>query len=150
MMRLSAVGLSTFLLGTLAGVQGAATLAIDLTRTHATNPDWPGHARFHVVWQSVNVALLSVLTEYILFSHLFPEKIRFYLALLLTTIPMFGFLAALFSRSAYGGTLRDRNGMPPLVVSYRGSLREIDLNLVTVIVGLIVSAVLFVVHDLWA
>ena len=37
-------------------LQGLATVAIDLNRTHATNPDWPGHARFHLVWQTAAFA----------------------------------------------------------------------------------------------
>ena len=39
------------LLAALCGLQGLATPAIDLNRTHATNFLWPGHARFHIVWQ---------------------------------------------------------------------------------------------------
>ena len=32
------------LLAILCCLQGLTTLAIDLNRTHATNPEWPGHA----------------------------------------------------------------------------------------------------------
>ena len=42
-------------------LQGLATIVIDLDHFHATNPGWPGHARFHLVWQVVTVALLAVL-----------------------------------------------------------------------------------------
>src|ERR1700736_2148177 len=48
------------LLATFCGLQGTATAAIDLSRTHAKHPAWPGHARFHVVWQTANVLVLSV------------------------------------------------------------------------------------------
>ena len=35
----------------IAAGQGILPLFIDLNRTHATNPLWPGHARFHLVYQ---------------------------------------------------------------------------------------------------
>ena len=139
--------ISEVFLGLLVLIQGASTLGIDLARTHATNPDWPGHARFHVVWQAVNAGMLAVLTEGILWSHLLPGFMRFHLALAITLIPMFGYIAALISRSSYRGTLRDRYGVAPLIVTLRGAKREIDLNSVAVYAGLFTSAVLLVVHD---
>ena len=149
MMRLNARACTTDLLALLAALQGLATLAIDLTRTHAKNPEWLGHARFHVVWQSANVALFAMLTEYVLWTNYAPEEVRFHLAALMTAIPMLGFLAALFPRRAYGGTLYDSNGIRPLVITFRGSRLEIDLNLVAVITGLAVLSVLLLLHDLY-
>jgi hypothetical protein len=52
-----------------------ATLAIDFNKTRATNPVWTGHARFQVVWQSVSVALLSVL-ELVLIGSLAASEIQ--------------------------------------------------------------------------
>ena len=139
--------LAAEMLGAFAVVQGVATLAIDLTRTHATNPDWPGHARFHAVWATANVALLTMLTEGVLWYPGLREALRFHLALLLTLIPMLGFMAALVAKARYGGTLRDRYGVPPLRFRVRGRVLEVDGNLLAVVAGLVVSAVLLAVHD---
>ena len=125
------------LLAALCLLQGLATVAIDLNRTHATNPDWPGHARFHVVWQTAAFAWLAVLeAALVLASGPFPEQ-RFYLAAILAVIPMLGFFTALVSRSLFKGTLSDPNGMPPLRISLRGSSHRIDLNLVAEIGGVL-------------
>jgi hypothetical protein len=40
-------------------MQAGATIAIDMNRTHATNPLWPTLARFHPVWQGVLSAFLA-------------------------------------------------------------------------------------------
>lgn len=127
--------------------QGAATLAIDLTKTHATNPEWPGHARFHVVWQSANTGLLTAIVAGVLGNQHLPEQARFHLALLITVVPMLGFIAALLFRQTYQGTLRDRFGVPPLVVTVKGERREIDMNTVAVCAGLLVAGALLVWHD---
>ena len=67
----------------LCAIQGMATLAIDLNRTHAANPAWTGHARFHVVWQSASVALLSVLELALIWMRGPYREGGFYLASLL-------------------------------------------------------------------
>ncbi len=146
-MHVSAVRSSMILLGVLAAMQGVGTIAIDLGRTHAGNREWPGHARFHVIWHVVNVVLLSVGAEVVLWSGVLPEGVRFYVALGLTVIPLLGFLGALAARRVFGATLGDRKGMPPLVVWVGGRRRAIDMNTVAVGAGLLVAAGLLYLHD---
>ncbi len=117
-------------------------MAIDLRRTHATHPAWPGHARFHVVWQTATGVLLAVATEYVLFGLPVSEQTGFLLAAILTALPMLGFLIALLSRAMFQATLRDPDGSMPLVLQGMGKRYEIDLNLVAVCLGLGVLVVL--------
>ncbi len=118
-------------------VQAFATAAIDFNRTHATNPAWTGHARFHVVWQSSTVIFLSIL-GLVLIWHRGPlEAQRFYLSALLAALSPLGFLTAFISRNLFGGTLSDPNGIRPLHVSLFGKLRAIDLNLTAVVAALL-------------
>jgi len=123
------LALARGLLAFLCGAQGLATLAIDLNRTHAANPLWLRHARFHLVWQAVSYALLSVLElALILAPGPLPAE-RFYLAAILASIPMLGCFAAFFFRKIYGGALFDPNGIPPLSIAAFGSTIYLDLNL---------------------
>ncbi len=119
-----------FSLAVFCGLQGAGTVAIDMNHTHATHPQWPGHARFHVVWQTATVAALSLLeTALILVRGPFEEQ-RVYLAAILAGLPMLGFFIALSLRGLYGGSLSDPGGVPPLIVAVRGSEFRLDLNVV--------------------
>jgi hypothetical protein len=102
------------LLAGLCFVQGLATLVIDLNRTHATNPDWPGHARFHLVWQAATYAWLALLEIVLVLAEGPFQEQRLYLAAILAGAPMFGFFAALIWRGNYRGTLSDLNGMQPV------------------------------------
>ena len=116
------------LLAALCCLQGLATLVIDFNRTHATNPEWPGHARFHLVWQVTTIAGLTLLeVVLVLASGPFQEQ-RFYLAAVLAGIPMLSFFAAFIARCIYKGTLSDPNGMQPAIIKVRGSNLRIDLN----------------------
>ena len=42
----------------------------DFNKTHATHPDWPGHARFHVVWQVLGFYPSAIIALIILWSRI--------------------------------------------------------------------------------
>jgi hypothetical protein len=121
--------------------QGITPLFIDLNRTHATNPLWTGHARFHVVDQTVMMALLAIVEVALLWWIEPGSRIAFYLAALLTATPIAGFLIATFTRVLYGGTLRDPNGMPAWHPTVGGRTREIDVNVLLVSTGAMVLSI---------
>ena len=130
------------LLGVFCIIQGLATVILDLNRTHAAHPQWLGHARFHVVWQTGTVAVLAIIEACLLW---FPGPFvseRFYLVALLACTPMLGFFSALITRHLYGGTLSDPGGIPPLRLKLRHREMQIDLNLVAELAGIICIATL--------
>lgn len=118
------------LLAGLCGLQGLGTLAVDLNRTHATNPEWPGHARFHLVWQAAAFAWLALLEVMLILAGGPFQEQRFYLAAILAGLPMIGFFTALIGRSIYRGTLSDPNGIPPVNLAIMNSHLRVDLSLV--------------------
>lgn len=133
--------LARIIVTALAAGQGLAPLFIDLNRTHATNPLWPGHARFHVVWQTFTQALASAAVVALLWWTGIGAAQRFYLAALLAAVPLAGFLIALFARRLYAGTLHDPNGIAPLRIRTRSRVVEIDMNLVLVVMATVLLAV---------
>ena len=135
-------------LALLCGLQGLATLAIDLNRTHATNPQWPAHARFHVVWQTANTALLALLELALILCRGPNEEQRFYLAIVLASVPMLGFFAALISRTTYGGALSDPNGIPPARLPVLGRVLLVDLNLAAVVCGMLALVAIWLIYRL--
>jgi hypothetical protein len=132
----------------IAVTQGVATLLIDLGRTHATNPRWTGHARFHLVWQVSNLSLFAIVETALIWWRGPYSSERFYLAAVLTCISMLGFFAALASRKLYGGTLYDENGILPLRIRLKGRLVQLEMNTVVVAFALflLVFAVVLFVH----
>lgn len=126
------------MLTAVAGLQGIAPLPIDLNRTHATNPLWPGHARFHVVWQSFHAALLAIPEVLLIWWSGPASRGRFYLAAGLASASMVAFVIALVLRKLYGGTLHDPNGIQPLRLRFNGRTLEIDGNAFMVFFGLVV------------
>ncbi|HWG22008.1 MAG TPA: hypothetical protein VG225_15865 [Terracidiphilus sp.] len=134
------------LLAIYCGLQGAATIAFDLNRTHAAHPQWLGHARFHVVWQTATVAALSVFEIALLRMGGPMPAPRFYLAAILAAMPVFGFFAALVTRGLYGGTLSDPNGIPPWILRRGNATVRIDLNLVAELAGAATLAILVALY----
>jgi hypothetical protein len=143
---MSAPLLARAMLTALAAGQGLAPLFIDLNRTHATNPLWPGHARFHVVWQTFQFTLAAAVEVALIWMHGPVPRSRFYLAAILTSIPMVAFAIAAFARKMYGGTFHDPNGIQPLRIRVGDRVRELDMNAALVAVGtlvLLISVLIF-------
>lgn len=126
-----------WLLALLCGAQGAGTLAIDLNRTHASNPRWTPHARFHLVWQAISYAMLSVAEVALVLTPGSTQEQRFYLVAVLAAIPMMSCLAAFLFRQIYGGDVHNPDGIQPLRIVAFGSEFQIDLNLMAEAVALI-------------
>ena len=71
---------------------------------------------------------------------------RFYLAAVLTAIPMAAFFVAMGARHLYSGTLHDPNGIPPVRIRTSSRVVEFHLNVVIVALAaalLVVAAFLF-------
>lgn len=126
-------------------IQAIATIAIDFNRTHASNPLWPGHARFHLVWQGITIVFLAGL-EFALVWWPGPYADgRFYLAALLAALSPLGFVTAVASRKLFGGTLSDPNGIPVARLRLLGHVRSIDMNLVAVFAALVSLSAIVVI-----
>jgi hypothetical protein len=143
---LNHVLVARILLSFLCALQGLATLAIDFNRTHATNPAWTGHARFHVVWQSISVALLSVLELALIWLHGPSQKGGFYLAWLLTAASPLAFMIAFVSRRIFRGSLSDPNGIPPVCLKLFGVDLSIDLNFAAVVAALLSLGAILIIY----
>ncbi|HUX45174.1 MAG TPA: hypothetical protein VMV57_10525 [Terracidiphilus sp.] len=143
---MSAPLLARALLTALAAGQGVAPLFIDLNRTHATHPLWPGHARFHLVAQNFAQLFTAAATLALLWWPAPAASLRFHLALLLTAAPVAAFLLAIFARPLYRGTLHDPGGIPPARLRLGARTLSVNVNVVLILAAavlLLAAAVLY-------
>lgn len=126
----------------LVSIQAVATTAIDLNRTHAGNPRWLGHARFHVSWQVANLLVYSVVALWLVWgTGPYPQG-RFLLALAITAAPCVGFVMAQCMEPLFGSTLSDPNGMPPVRVRAGRRILLLDGNAIAVYLALVTLGVI--------
>ena len=89
------------------------TVLADFNKTHATNPKWTPHARFHVVWQISSYVGLGLLAFALIW---WPGPLaveRLYLVAAMGAIVYAAFFAALIAMPIYGGAAYDKNGYQP-------------------------------------
>jgi hypothetical protein len=85
------------------------TIVADFNKTHATNPRWTAHARFHVVWQVLSYVGVGLVATYLIWVEGSNPRERLYLAAALSIAIYGSFFAAVAARPTFGGALHDDN-----------------------------------------
>src|SRR5262245_372653 len=119
---------------------GALTVVADFNKTHATNPEWTPHARFHVVWQISSYVGFGLLALALIW---WPGRLaieRPYLVALMAAIVYAAFFAALIAMPLYGGAAYDKNGYQPFKAPVPIIAARWDANITAFSVQLIILA----------
>jgi len=125
--QLESLFISKILLTLIALGLGTITPLIDFNESHATNPLWTGHARFHLVWQVNAMIITAILSIAILwFYYSFSNHL---IVILLNYLWILSFIASVFGLKLYDGELNDINGVPPVFIVILGNKYEIDRNI---------------------
>ena len=91
-------------------IYGFVPLLVDLNKTHATNPLWTGHSRFHVVWQVMITFFIALLSLYFLWIKQYEVE-NILISFLLGLSVLGSFFINVILMKFYGGTLADENGI---------------------------------------
>ncbi|HEU4659357.1 MAG TPA: DUF6640 family protein [Pseudolabrys sp.] len=108
---------------------GFITILADFNKTHATNPAWTPHARFHVVWQICSYVGFGLLALALIWIPGELATERLYLACLIGAIVYGAFFVAVFSMPLYGGGAFDDNGYLPFKAPLPLIARRWDVNI---------------------
>ncbi|MEI9803474.1 MAG: hypothetical protein WDN48_02120 [Pseudolabrys sp.] len=105
-----------------------ATVIADFNKTHASNPLWTPHARFHVVWQINSYVGFGLLALALIWWPGPPVLERLYFVALMGVIVYVAFFAALMAMPLYGGATTDDNGYKPFPAPVPLIAKEWDVN----------------------
>lgn len=116
------------------------TVIADFNKTHATNPAWTPHARFHVVWQISSYVGLGLLAFALIW---WPGALaieRLYLVELMGAIVYGAFFVALVAMPIYGGAAYDKNGYQPFKAPIPIIAKAWDANVTIFSIQLVILA----------
>jgi len=106
----------------------AVPALVDSNETHATNPSWDPHARFHVVWQVSSYVYVALLALYLIWTA-GADHWPLWIAFIIAAGAYGGFWSAVFSRPMYGGTLISKvNPVPDIKWNIAGKRFGTDAN----------------------
>jgi hypothetical protein len=117
-----------------------ATVIADFNKTHATNPKWTPHARFHVVWQISSYVGFGLLAFALIW---WPGPLaieRLWLVALMDVIVYAAFFVALIAMPVYGGAAYDDNGYQPFNALLPIVARKWDGNITIFCVQVLILA----------
>jgi len=106
-----------------------ATVLADFNKTHATNPKWTPHARFHVVWQICSYVGFGLIALALIW---WPGSLaleRLYLVATMGAIVYAAFFVALVAMPIYGGRAYDDNGYQPFKAPVPLIAKAWDVNI---------------------
>ncbi len=124
----------------------AITVVADLNKTHAANPLWTPHARFHVVWQVLSYNGIALVMLYLIWAGGPAQMQQLYISAALAVAVYAGFFGAVFGRPLYGGGLFDTNGYPSFSapVGPKTWLWDVNVTIFTVTSAVLLFAIVAV------
>ncbi|MEL7028394.1 MAG: hypothetical protein AAGL49_04110 [Pseudomonadota bacterium] len=84
---------------------------VDFNPTHALHPDWPAHARFHMVWLVIANSLLGLLAIHQIWWRVAQGGV--FVGGAISTFILGAFLLSAVFMPLYGGALTDEGGVAP-------------------------------------
>jgi len=117
-----------------------ATVIADFNKTHATNPQWTGHARFHVVWQISSYVGFGILALALIWMPGALAVERLALVALMATIVYAGFFIAAIAMPVYGGRAYDDNGYLPFRAPIPVIAKFWDVNMTAFCIQIVLLA----------
>jgi len=109
----------------------------DTNSTHATNPTWDPHARFHIIWQVSSYVYLALLALFLIWTA-GGDTWPLWLTVWFAVFAYGGFWTAVFARSIYGGHLVSKgNPVPHFNWNLGGKTFSTDAN-VTLFTGTLI------------
>ena len=122
---------------------GTITPLIDFNESHATNPLWTGHARFHLVWQVNAMILTAILSLFLLWAY--DSFFNLVLVIILNYLWIFSFFITAVSIKLYDGEFNDTNGIPPIILKLFGKQVEIDRNVQAISAVFLINSFVFII-----
>ena len=95
---------------------------VDLNRSHAANPDWLPHARFHVVVQVLTTSGFGLACLWLLWSERAEQELAVCIATMLASVALGSFFLGALTVRSYGGAVNAGQG--PAAIR----IRQIDGN----------------------
>jgi hypothetical protein len=108
---------------------------VDFTESHVFHPDWPPHARFHMVWLLATGALIGLFAQYCIWQRHQP-RLGIRLGAALGVCVLGGFFSSAIGMHWYGGSLSDAGGAD-LIMGIDANLLAFCGVLATLVVGFV-------------